>query len=75
MYTVEQITKAGADANISEYWMKELCLSLIELYGSEPQQLLQQTPCKANVCLHDGKINSGHHADQPCWCDLCGEEL
>lgn len=26
-------------------------------------------------CLHDGKINPGHHADQPSWCDQCGEEL
>lgn len=25
------------------------------------------------VCLHDGMINSGHHADQPSWCDQCGE--
>lgn len=28
-----------------------------------------------SVCRHDGKINSGHHADQPCFCDQCGEEL
>ena len=26
-------------------------------------------------CEHSGKINHGHHIDQPSWCDECGEDL
>lgn len=30
---------------------------------------------KRSQCDHSGEINNGHHHDQPCWCNDCGEEL
>jgi hypothetical protein len=26
-------------------------------------------------CTHDGIIHTGHHPDQPCWCDKCGKDI
>lgn len=49
MYTVEQIRKAGAEAMLAST-VEHIIEKLIELYGSEPHQLLQQTPCTAPVC-------------------------
>jgi len=46
------------------FWLEQKLKKLNEAADSE-----------VNKCEHTGKINQGHHHDQPCWCDDCGEEL
>lgn len=71
MYTVEQITKAGDKAQY-RYAIEPIIEALKELYGSEPQHLLQQTPCSTLRELLEQEFNrakAAHPSDssKPGW--------
>jgi len=67
MYTVEQVIEAGLKAGLYAYQLDQLEKCLEELPKPEPQQLLQQTPCKTHVCHHCGGVD-GHTIECTAWC-------
>ena len=48
---------------------------IIDFYVDKKHKLSRTKNSDKEDCKHDGIINSGHHADQPCWCDKCGKDL
>lgn len=53
----------------------EQMVDAVDAYTSALLKQCNVSGRSEQVCLHDGKINSGYHADQPSWCDQFGEEL
>ena len=43
--------------------------------SDQPNSVQEGEKEAVDGCKHDGKINQGHHPDQPSYCDKCGQEL
>lgn len=73
--SVKELLKLQRESGLLEYqkWFDAYASdtrSLEDVFLNAPEPSIQDLKCQ-----HNGKINSGHHPDQPSHCDECGEDL